>query len=133
MSAVGDAKRRRELGHLRRQNTYSFVVSEGPVIAYLGREPVDEDDASGVSDMVNGCFDNQWMTWAEQMDEMLVEHGVEHAPGLPTHVRCEMTVIRTRNGSWLYFDGPNLKEEAYSVDGGKTWHELVEIEFESDA
>lgn len=106
MSAVGDAKRRRELGHLRRQNTYRFVVSEGPVIEYLGREPVDEDDAGGVSDMVNMVFDHEWMSWAEQMDELLVDHGVERAPGLPTHVRCEMTVIRTRNGSPAVFRQP---------------------------
>ncbi|WP_034418968.1 hypothetical protein [Deinococcus frigens] len=68
------------------------------MIEYLGREPVDEDDECGVSDMVNEFFDPGGMTWAEQMDEMFVEHGVEHAPGLPTHVRCEMTVTRTRNG-----------------------------------
>ncbi|QLG13573.1 hypothetical protein HLB42_21795 (plasmid) [Deinococcus sp. D7000] len=130
---MGDAKRRRELGHLRRQNTYRFVVSEGPVIEYLGREPVDEDDAGGVSDMVNMVFDHEWMSWAEQMDELLVDHGVERAPGLPTHVRCEMTVIRTRNGSWLYFDSPNLQEQAYSVDGGKTWYELAELQTEPSA
>ena len=54
------------------------------------------------------------------MDEPLVDHGVEHAPGLPTHVRCEMTVTRPRNGSRLYFHSPNLQEQAYSVDGGTT-------------
>ena len=65
MSPMGEAKRRRELGHLPRQNTYHFVVSEGPVIAYLGCEPVDEDDTCGVSDMVNMVFDHEWMSWAE--------------------------------------------------------------------
>ncbi len=103
------------------------------MIAYLGREPVDEDDASGVLEMVDECFNTAWMTWVHRMDEIFVEYGVEDALGRPTHIRCEMTVIRTRNGSWLYFDDLNLQEQAYSVDGGHTWHELVETQPESGA
>lgn len=103
------------------------------MIAYLGREPVDEDDACGVSDMVKMVFDHEWMSWAEQMDELLVDHGVEHAPGLPTHVRCEMTVTRIRNGRWLHFYDPDFQEQAYSVDGGHTWHTLTEPQIEPGA
>lgn len=127
---MGEAKRRRELGLLRRQNTYCFVVSEGPVIEYLGREPVDEDDACGVSDMVNGVFDPEWRPWAEQMEELFVDYGVENVSGVPTHIRCEMTVTRTRNGAQLFFHNPMLVEQAYSMDGGKTWQTLAELQTE---
>ena len=121
---MGEAKRRRELGHTRRQNTYIFVVSEGPTIEYQGALPVDEDDEEGVRDVVEQFFGRQ--PWAQEMAELLRDYGVADVPSTPTHVRCEMTVDRTRHGSHVFYDSPVLDERAYSLDGGQTWHALPE-------
>lgn len=49
---MGEAKRRRELGHMLRQNTYTFTVAPGPQVEYLGAAPVDEDDEWAVQHAV---------------------------------------------------------------------------------
>lgn len=124
MPTVGEAKRRRELGHTRRTNVYSFILSDTLDIQYLDLLPVDRDDEDGVFYLVEKYFGGEGRTWAERIDEIFEEFGLPKPAGTPTHLECEVTVERTRHGSEVHYHRLDLWEEAYTLDNGETWHEI---------
>lgn len=132
---MGEAKRRRELGHAWRQTVYNFVVSDGPVIQHQNRAPTDPDDELILSNMVDQYFGENGKTWAEMMVQMMKEFGFadDDWEAIPTHVRCEMTVARARHGSSLYSSNLYIHRQAYSTDLENTWHELDSDTYQGSA
>ncbi|MDL2344219.1 hypothetical protein QOL99_08645 [Deinococcus sp. MIMF12] len=121
---MGEAKRRRELGHMLRENTYTFTVASGSQLKYLGAAPVDEDDEWAVQKSVE-IYGSDTDDWARAMASMFEDYGLDDPPTLPTHVRCELAVARIRNGERISYRCSFFpKELAYSLDGGQTWHDL---------
>ncbi|MEF2280473.1 hypothetical protein V3W47_19440 [Deinococcus sp. YIM 134068] len=120
---MGEAKRRQELGHMLRRNTYTFTVAPGPQIQHLGPLPVDEDDERGIRHAVE-LYGPDTEDWEEAMVSIFEFHDLDEPPSTPTHIRCELLVERIRKGGSVFYNSLFPKELAYSLDGGQTWHDL---------
>lgn len=130
---MGEAKRRRDLGHFWRTDTYSVVLRniQGKVgITFEDLTPSNRHDAQAVQSLINSHFgpgideDDQPQPpeeWDDITDTLYELYEDEMDYKAVSHLRCQIKIERSQHGERVFFGRTSLELETYSTDQGQTW------------